>query len=129
MRGEIKAWWEQALADMETAELTLKGGRYYASVFFSEQAVEKALKALVLRMTRNPQSPDMFSHSLIHLAKACHVPETFHGFLRMLTSEYVNTRYPSAAAAEPPTELYDEDRASKALSSAKDVIEWIKKRL
>ena len=91
--------------------------------------MEKALKALALKMTRNPQSPDMFSHLFIHLAKACHVPETFRSFLRTLTSEYVNTRYPSATVGEPPTELYDEARASKALSSAKVVIEWIRKRL
>jgi HEPN domain-containing protein len=49
-------------------------------VFFCQQAVEKALKAFVLKRKRNPQSTEMFGHSLIHLAKVCGVPEQFHGF-------------------------------------------------
>lgn len=94
-------WWDQATADIRTAEVNLQAGRYYASVFFAQQAVEKALKALVLKKKRNPQAPEMFSHSLIFLAKTCRLPNKFHSFLRDLTSEYVNTRYPSAAD-EPP---------------------------
>ena len=45
MRKEITVWWRQAAADIRTAEVNLKGKRYYACVFFCQQAVEKALKA------------------------------------------------------------------------------------
>jgi len=128
MRGEIKAWWEQAQADLQTAQVNLGGERYYACVFFCEQAVEKALKAFFLRRKRNPQAPEMFSHSLIFLGKACRMPERFHSFLRDLTSEYVNTRYPSAAE-EPPEALYDQTIASETLASAKEVLEWTSKHL
>jgi HEPN domain-containing protein len=128
MRAEVSAWREQAIADLHTAETNLKEERYYASVFFCQQAVEKALKAYVLKRTRNPQLPEMFSHSLIHLAKICNLPERFHSFLRELTSEYVNTRYPTAAE-EPPNVLYDKTIASRTLISAKEVVEWIDKHL
>lgn len=106
----------------------MQADRYYASVFFAQQAVEKALKALVLKKKRNPQAPEMFSHSLIYLAKACQLPDRFHSFLRDLTSEYVNTRYPSAAD-EPPEALYDRAIATRTFSMAKEVLEWIKKHL
>ena len=69
MRAEIGIWWDQATADLQTAKVNLGGDRYYASVFFAQQAVEKALKAYVLKMNRNPQAPEMFSRSLIYLAK------------------------------------------------------------
>jgi len=128
MRAEIRIWWDQATADLRTAEVNLRADRYYASVFFAQQAVEKALKALVLRKKRNPQTPEMFSHSLIYLAKVCRLPDKFHSFLRDLTAEYVNTRYPSAAD-EPPEALYDQLIASRTFSSAKEVLEWIKKHL
>lgn len=128
MRAEIRIWWDQARADIQTAEINLKEDRYYASVFFAQQAVEKALKAFVLKKKRNPQAPEMFSHSLIYLAKACRLPNKFHSFLRDLTSEYVNTRYPSATN-EPPEALYDQKIASRTLSSAKEVLEWTKKHL
>lgn len=121
-------WQEQAIADFHTAEANLKEQRYYASVFFCQQAVEKSLKAYFLKKTRNPQLPEMFSHSLIHLAKTCHLPERFYSFLRELTSEYVNTRYPTAAV-EAPNVLYDETIASHTLASAKEVLEWINKHL
>jgi HEPN domain-containing protein len=128
MRTEVKVWQEQAKADILTAEANLQTKRYYASVFFCQQAVEKALKAYLLRKTHNPQAPEMFSHSLIYIAKTCRLPERFHSFLRDLTSEYVNTRYPTAAE-EPPEVLYDRTIASGTLASAKEVVEWIDKQL
>lgn len=128
MRSEVKVWWQQAKADICTAEANIREKRYYASVFFCQQAVEKELKAYFLKKTRNPQSPEMFSNSLIYLAKTCHLPEKFHSFLRDLTSEYVNTRYPSAAE-EPPEVLYDRTIASRTLASAKEVVKWIDKHL
>ena len=128
MRSEIHVWWEQAKADFKTAEIVLKGGRFYAAVFFCQQSMEKALKAYFLKKSRNPQAQEMFSHSLIFLAKACRLPERFHKFLRELTPEYVNTRYPSAAD-ELPASLYDETIAMEVLSSSKEVIEWISRHL
>jgi len=97
-------------------------------LFFCQQAVEKALKALFLTKDRNPQAQEMFSHSLICLAKTCRLPEKFHSFLRNLTSEYANTRYPGAAS-EPPEALYDRNIASRTFLSAKEVLEWIEKQL
>jgi len=128
MRGEIRAWWEQAQEDLRTAEVTLEQKRFYASVFFCQQAVEKALKALCLRKKRDPQAPEMFSHSLIYLGKACRLPERYHSFLRDLTSEYVNTRYPTAAE-EAPQALYDRGIAGRTLSATKEVLAWIDKHL
>lgn len=128
MRTEVRVWWEQAKADFVTAEANLREKRYYASVFFCQQAVEKALKAYVLKRTRNPQSSEMFSHSLIFLARTCRLPGKFHSFMRDLTSEYVNTRYPSATE-EPPEVLYDEKIASRTLASGKEVVQWIEKHL
>ena len=128
MRKEIEAWWKQAKADIDTAKVNLDSRRFYAAVFFSQQAVEKALKTYFLKRKRNPQSEEMFSHSLIFIAKSCKLPEKFHSFLRDLTSEYVNTRYPSAGE-EPPEELYDATIAARTVNSSKEVMEWIENHL
>lgn len=128
MRPEIKLWRDQAAADMKTAEINLREERYYASVFFCQQAVEKALKALFLKRSRNPQASEMFSHSLIFLGKSVKAPEKFHTFLRDLTPEYVNTRYPTAAE-EPPETLYDKAIASRMVAGSKEVLEWTGKHL
>src|SRR5687768_8491915 len=46
MRAETQLWWRQAEADLETARILLPAGRFYAVSWFSQQAVEKGLKAL-----------------------------------------------------------------------------------
>ena len=58
--------WEQALEDLKTAEVLIDADRYYASVFFSQQAAEKALKALYIEVKK--ELPPK-THSLIRLPK------------------------------------------------------------
>ena len=43
MREEVANNWAQAQEDLETATVLLEAERYYASVFFSQKAAEKAL--------------------------------------------------------------------------------------
>ncbi|MEM2865215.1 MAG: HEPN domain-containing protein [Candidatus Bathyarchaeia archaeon] len=54
MREESRRLWMQALEDLKTAEILITNGRYYASVFFSQQAAEKALKSLYIEDRRAP---------------------------------------------------------------------------
>lgn len=42
LRKESTRLWEQAEEDLDTADKLLQVKKYYASVFFSEQAAEKA---------------------------------------------------------------------------------------
>lgn len=60
MRAEIRIWWDQATADLRTSEVNLRADCYYASVFFAQQAVEKALKALVLKKKRKLPCKEAF---------------------------------------------------------------------
>ena len=55
----------QALEDFDTAEKLLEVEKYYASVFFSEQAAEKALKALFVEKKWRMA----FTHDLTELAE------------------------------------------------------------
>ncbi|MFA4647432.1 HEPN domain-containing protein [Pyrococcus kukulkanii] len=52
MREEARLLWEQALEDLKTVEVLIDADRYYASVFFSQQAAEKALKALYIEIKK-----------------------------------------------------------------------------
>lgn len=47
MRRDTKLWWQQGQRDFLTAKNSHKAGDYYAAVYFSHQAVEKALKAVI----------------------------------------------------------------------------------
>ena len=101
MREEIKNNWEQAKADLKTAENSLKSGDYYASVFWCQQSLEKALKAYILLYKR--ESP--FIHSLIKLGKIAQVPKKFETSLKTISPEYYATRY-ADATRDVPYKLY-----------------------
>lgn len=51
MRQETNLWLRQAREDLITAQVNFKGDRFYAASIFSQQAAEKALKALILERT------------------------------------------------------------------------------
>ncbi|MEW5896596.1 MAG: HEPN domain-containing protein [Nanoarchaeota archaeon] len=124
MRKEIDNWWKQALADLRSAGNCISSGDYYLSVFSSQQAVEKALKALCLfKLKEIPQG-----HSIIYLAQKIKVPKEMLSDVRDLNPEYLTTRYPDIAAGVP-AELYDSEIARKHLKTAERIIEWVKKQI
>lgn len=124
MRKETVRLWEQALHDLNTAEKLLGIEIYYASVFFSEQAAEKALKALHLEKRRRME----FTHDLIELAEALEAPEEVRQSAAELSPDYVIARYPNAANAVP-ARLYHADSARMHLECAQRVTGWVKREL
>lgn len=53
MREETENWWKQANRDFRSAKRIMELGEYYVNAFLSQQAVEKALKALLIDRTGN----------------------------------------------------------------------------
>jgi len=120
MREEIKNNWEQAKADLKTAENSLKSGDYYASVFWCQQSLEKALKAYILLYKK--ESP--FIHSLIKLGRIAEIPEKYEASLKIISPEYYATRY-ADASGEVPYKLYSKEENLEILNDTKEIIEWI----
>lgn len=120
MREEIKNNWEQSKADLKTAENSLKSGDYYASVFWCQQSLEKALKAYILLYKK--ESP--FIHSLIKLGRIAGVPKKYENILKNISPEYYASRY-ADASGDVPYKLYTKEDNLKILNDAKEIIEWI----
>ena len=125
MRKEIENWWRQAEKDLEKAQWLADGEHFDGTALFCQQAVEKALKALILRTTREKK---IEGHSLVHLGKMAKVPARFLPGLRKLSPQYFVSRYPDVTE-EAPYELYDEALAKEFLSIATGVLKWIKQQL
>ena len=126
MRNEARLLWEQALEDLKTAEALIEVKRYYASVFFSQQAAEKALKALYIELKRDfpPKT-----HSLLRLADELEIKdEDIIDALLDLNPEYIVTRYPDAAN-EVPARIYNERMAVEHLEKARKVVEFCREKL
>src|SRR5436305_6384846 len=65
-RKEAMNFWAQGRFDLSTAITLLDAGIYYASVFFSQQAAEKALKAAVV----DRQHRSAKGHNLVQIANS-----------------------------------------------------------
>ena len=124
MRKEASRLWEQALEDLDTAKKLLEVEKYYASVFFSEQAAEKALKTLFMERERKIQ----FTHDLTELAENLNAPEDVYEAAAELSPDYIITRYPNAANAVP-AKLYTRKSAETHLKYGEEIIRWVAKEL
>lgn len=125
MRRESIRWWKQALEDLKVAEKNLENKLFYVCAFFSQQAVEKALKALYIESKRETQPR---THDLTELGEKLKVPANIMDKLIELNPEFVVTRYPDAANGIP-AKMYNQRIASSHLQKAKEVVEWVRKRL
>ncbi len=122
MRKEIFDWLNSAEDDLKTAEILLREKVFYASAFYSQQAAEKALKAIEIHILKTSSQ----SHNLIELAKKTGAPEKVVEAARKLSPHYIISRYPRAASALP-ADLYSSREAEELLNYAKVVFEWCEK--
>ena len=53
LRDEASRWLSEALWDIDTASILIRAKRYNASAFYSHQAAEKAVKALLYSLNES----------------------------------------------------------------------------
>lgn len=121
MRKQAQAFWAQARADYATALTLLDAGIYYASVFFSQQTAEKALKAAAIhKQQKNPKG-----HHLIQIANSLDAPIEVMNAAAELNAEFLTTRNPDAVEGVP-AQMYDQESAQTHLHAAEVVLDWVK---
>ncbi len=119
MRQITEELWAQARADLSTASLLREAGKYYAAVFFSQQAAEKSLKAVSLEAFGKTQR----GHNLIAIADYLQAPLDIMNCAAELNADYFAALYPEAAGGAP-CQLYNQDSATRHLACAEQIVEW-----
>ncbi|AGJ62240.1 HEPN domain-containing protein [Saccharolobus islandicus] len=124
-----KEWIEQALEDLDTAKVLLTNGKYYASAFYSQQAVEKSLKSLIIYLGKDPGK----THSLTELIEMVEkegvtMPINIKENLMVLSPHFIISRYLDAANGVP-FKQYSKSISEDLYNRAKEVIEWVKENL
>ena len=119
MNQDSGKWMEQAYRDIEYAKMNYEMKAYYVSAFLSQQAGEKALKALHISMYK--RFPRV--HDLTKLARAVGAPNEIIEVCASLTPAYTATRYPDVYSD------IEEDEAYELIGLAKEVIEWVEERI
>jgi HEPN domain-containing protein len=115
-----RQWWSRAVEDLEAA----KAARHLptASCFHSQQAVEKAIKTLlVVQQIEFEKTHDIGELLAILSHGRTPVPNAMKGYLTSLTRFAVETRYPPEAAS--PQE------ATEALDAAEEFLLWARQQL
>lgn len=122
MLSSVESWLEQSRYDLETASAMQNSGRYLYVLFCCQQAVEKALKALVVK--RTGQFPPRL-HALVRLAEAAgmHLSDDHAQLLRELSSYYIQTRYPEEVSALSAS--ITRPQSSRILSQTEETIQWL----
>jgi len=126
IKKTINYWFESAKYDLSVAEGIFKVKKYPYALFFGHLAVEKLLKALVVKETKE-HSP--YTHSLPLLASKLKtdIPDDIKDRLAGFMEFYLESRYP-----EEQKKFYKKctkDFTRKNLEEIKEVFEWLKKKL
>lgn len=92
-KKDVLQWIKLSDYDIKTAKAMQEKGRYLYVLFCCQQAVEKRLKALVVKVTQT-FPPKL--HDLIRLADLTRIDLNAEQkiFLRKLANYYIETRYP-----------------------------------
>ena len=122
----ISYWFRGAKYDLGVANAMFKTQKYPYAIFMGHLAIEKLLKALVVKYTKK-HAP--FSHSLPYLAEksGIKIPPSVRMGLREFIEFHFEARYPDASKLfyDKCTKAY----AAAKLKEMKKVFQWIKTKL
>ena len=115
----VKLWFEQAKLDYRSAQHSLYSKDYYVVGLLCQQAVEKALKYLLLKNG----GALIKTHDLVHLGQLCKAPEFIISHCSYINPLYVVLRYPDDETL--PSKKINKKDALLILEYAKQVLQWI----
>lgn len=123
-QAEAERWFRQARADLDVVQTLVTAGHYAASCFHSQQAAEKALKAVLYAKGARV----VLGHSVRDLARQCAaVDDAFAGLVTegaLLDQFYIPTRYPNGLPSPAvPSEMYTASQAQMAREAAERILD------
>lgn len=120
---QIEYWIEGAKNDLDAAELLIKNGKFLHGLFFCHLAIEKAIKAFVVKETK--EVPPR-SHNLIYLSEKAHLllSEEFTLFIGILMKYQLEGRYPDYQVEIPSFEMTNE-----YFLKTKELLQWLANQL
>ena len=119
-------WLDKAETDLIVARLVLVEGHYAHACFFSQQCMEKAMKAYLLDQSgKYPRT-----HRLVDLLTECVNFEPSFSKLQadcvVVDQYYIPTRYPDAVPSGLPDNLPGEVEAKEAVDIAEVVFKFVR---
>lgn len=128
MGNRHRDWMRQAEADLRHAEHASEDGDFEWSCFASQQAAEKALKAVFLG-----RGGEAWGHTLTvlvgNLRGQLPVPDGLVDAAKRLDKHYIPTRYPNGFDEGAPTDFYTADEAARAITDGRLIVHFCRDAL
>jgi len=119
-------WLNQAERDLNFAEENLSKGYFEWVSFVSQQAAEKATKALFYSLNIEPWGHSI-SKLFEELKEKIDIPKEIIEAAKYLDKLYIPTRYPNGFSEGYPGNYYTKNDAEKAIKNAREIIIFVKK--
>ena len=123
LKNEASRWLREAKHDLDFSRVALSTGFYSKACFNSEQAAEKAVKAVLYARGERL----VIGHSVTELFKRLDLDERtarqVMGITHKLDQYYIPTRYPNAFASGPAFEHYGKAQAEEAIEMASGLVD------
>jgi len=116
-------WLKQAKRDLERAGLDLKHQFYEWACFTSQQAAEKALKAVYQKTNRSVRGHSVLG-MLSGLKESFPVPDELVHMGKFLDRYYIEGRYPNGFPEGSPMDYFDEKMAREAVDASGEIIRF-----
>lgn len=121
-------WLRQAERDLEHARHALRDGEYEWACFASQQAAEKAVKALFMKL-----GADAWGHSvtvlLANLPSEMAIAQELVEKGKELDKHHIPPRYPNSHPQGAPLDYYTKGEAERAIENAGEIIRFCKDNL
>ena len=118
-----KDWMNQAKRDLRSAKSQLQSEFFEWSCFISQQAAEKAVKAVLQKL-----GAEAWGHSVNGLFRGlqekCQVPKDLVEGAKQLDKYYIIGRYPNGWASGIPGDYLTRDDAENAIDNSEKIIRF-----
>ena len=125
MVNRASDWLAEAEFELDTAGDLVSLGRHAPACFMAQQAAEKGVKALHLKLIQNAWGHSI-ADLLRQLSPSIKVPSERIQDAMALDLFYIPSRYPDAHASGAPFEKYGPVQAEQAVDHARAIIEFVR---
>lgn len=122
-------WFDEAVDDLEAAVELYRVGKWSKACFFSHQAVEKCLKALLMKKLGVYRRTHSVKALLDEITSRINMPEDLVRAAAKLDRYYIPTRYPNAWPSLAPHKHYSREDAEEAVTTARRVLDYVRELL
>jgi HEPN domain-containing protein len=121
-------WFRQAEADLRHARNARDSQDYEWSAFASQQAAEKAIKALFQRLHKEAWG-HVLSALLAQLSGEAKPDADLIDRAKALDKHYIPTRYPNGFERGAPVDFYTRNEAEEAIKNAEAILEFCRNKI